>query len=100
MGAHPRQKLLRRERLGQVVVRSRGQAFQRSFLSGARRQQDHRQRARFRILAQRAYQAQPIEVGHHHVAQYEIRFSRLHGGKRLAPIDHGLHLVVWCEQAG
>jgi hypothetical protein len=70
---HAREQLHRRERLDQVVVRTRGDAVDARLLARTREQHDDRRRAQVAVRAQLAQQAKPVEVRHHHVGEHEIR---------------------------
>ena len=73
------------ERLDEVVVGPGFEALDRRLLARARRQHDHRQPLRARVLAQAGQQLEAVDVGHHHVGQDEVREPLGELRERVAP---------------
>ncbi len=67
-----RLQLARGKGLDQIVVGARLHAFHAGLFAGARRQQDHRNRARALVTAQGLQQAQPVHARHHHVGNHQV----------------------------
>lgn len=65
-------QLARGERLDQIVVGAGLEPFGGRVFAGARRQEDHRHRRQLRFAPQLLHQGEPVELGHHHVADDEI----------------------------
>src|SRR6266849_4449229 len=93
MGTYPREQLARRERLHQVVVRARIEAFDRLLFSRPRGQQDDRYRRRARILTQRPDQPEAVQPWHHHIAHHHVRSGGTNRLERGEPIWRGRDLV-------
>ena len=96
--ADAHQQLARAERLHQVVVGAPAETFDARFFAGARREENHRNRAQLRIRAQLADEPEPVEVRHHHVGDDEIGSARARGLERGLAVGDDLHVVVLGEQ--
>src|SRR6185437_8842860 len=88
------------ERFDQVVVGARGQPLGRGLLTGAGREDDHRQGGQRRIRAQGREQGEPVELGHHHVGQQQVGRVRARGGQRGGSIPDRRDRVVRAQQPG
>jgi len=98
MGGHAREELAGAERLDEIVIRARLEPFDRGLLSGARREEDHRECAGGLRLAERAEERQAVEARHHDVGQDEIRRLPAHGLERRDSIPDALHVVARREE--
>ncbi len=96
--AHPRQELAARERLPQVIVGARLEAFDSSLVAGPGRQHDDRNLGGGRVAAHLAQQAEAVEPGHHHVCQDEIVGSGTDRGERFDPVDRHLDRPVGAQE--
>src|SRR3712207_5984663 len=68
-----RDHLAGRERLDDVVVRPGEQPLDRGLLAGACGDEHDGHGAQCRVVAELAQEREPVEAGHHHVGQHEIR---------------------------
>ncbi len=91
VGRNARQQLARAERLDQIIVGARPQAFDLGLFAGARRQQDHRHTAQFGIVAQLLQQPEAVEAGHHDVGEDQIGTLLLGRRQRLLTVGDGAH---------
>ena len=98
VGGHAGEQLARRERLDEIVVGARLEAFDRALLARARGQHDHGDAHRRRVLLQRRQQPEAVEVGHHHVGQHEVGRVRERALERDGPVGRGLDGVLARQQ--
>ena len=74
-GAHARQQLRDRKRLGNVVVGAEVETHHLVHLGGARAQQQHRRAVA--LLAQRVEHFVAVQLGQHDVEDHQIELARL-----------------------
>ena len=98
MRADAREQLAGRERLDEVVVGARVEAFDARLFAGARRQQHDRHVRRRGIGAQRREQPEAVEPRHHHVGEDEIRRVRRAAASAGLAVGDGFDAVVRREQ--
>jgi hypothetical protein len=91
---HGGAELARAERLDQILVRPGLQSLDARLLTGARGEQDDRNRPGPLIAAERRQQTEAVQRRHHHIREDEIRRVCTNSIERLAAVRHDVDKVV------
>ena len=94
-----REQFARAERLDEILISAGIQALDSRLLARACRQQNDRDRASPFVGADRGQEAEPIEPGHHHVGQHEIRSAPANPGQRIAAVADDIDTIALTENA-
>ena len=95
---HPGNELPRGKRFRDVLAGAGLETLHPCLVAGFGGQHENRQVASLRVVAQRANQAETIDLGHHHVRHDQVRPLAVNSGKRLRTVGDGLHLPSRSEQ--
>src|SRR5262245_25335294 len=99
-GLHPRAKLLRAERLADVIIRPGVEPALDVGLLAARSEQDDRHLARRFVLAETSRHLEAVQLRHHHVEDGEIRLRAPSELERLCAVtclEHGVARALEAE---